>query len=100
MKAKLLLRYKETDEDGDLREMIVWRVPESRMYKDGVRYRLVFIPLGARRPAVLYDNHHPKGHHKHLDDLEQPYIFSGLEKLKTDFDMDMQFWKNRRSTFP
>jgi len=90
MKAGLLLRHKFTDEDGDLRELVVWSVRVSRMYREGVRYRLAFIPKNPGTSAVLYDNHHPKGHHKHLENLEQPYLFTNVDQLLADFEADVQ----------
>lgn len=96
MRASLLLKDKFTDEQGDLFEWVVWKVPFDRLYRQGVRYRLAFVPQGMGRPAVLYDNHHPKGHHKHLEDLEQPYLFSGIDQLLTDFGKDVGLWKKAR----
>ena len=55
-----------------------------------MRYRLAYIPKGAKTPIVLYDNHHPKGHHKHIRGHEMPYDFSGPEKLLKDFERDIQ----------
>ena len=40
-----------------------------------VRYRLAFIRSGEEAPAILYDNHHPKGHHRHIGEHEEPYDF-------------------------
>ena len=99
MKAVLLLRRKSTDTHGNLFEGVIWKVPVDRLYREGVRYRLAFIPQGIGRPAVLYDNHHPKGHHKHLEDLEQPYLFSSVERLLADFETDVDAWKNTREQF-
>lgn len=31
------------------------------------------------------DNHHPKGPHIHLDNIEIPYEFISLDKLVDDF---------------
>ncbi len=31
------------------------------------------------------DNHHPKGPHIHIDDLELPYEFTDLDQLVADF---------------
>ena len=31
------------------------------------------------------DNHHPKGHHVHLDDQERPYEFKNSDLLVDDF---------------
>jgi hypothetical protein len=100
MKARLLLRRKLTDRDGDLLEWIVWIVPASPLYRDGVRYRMAFVPWGIGKPVVLYDNHHPKGHHKHLEDLEQPYTFSGIDQLLVDFENDVRVWKKASGRYP
>ncbi len=99
MSAILLLRGKFTDTDGDLLAWVVWKVPSSRLYRDGIRYRMAFIPKGMKRPAVLYDNHHPKGHHKHLEDFEQPYLFLTAAQLRADFIEDVRLWKKARERF-
>jgi hypothetical protein len=96
MKAKLLLKRKFTDEQGGLFELVVWSVPHTRLYREGVRYRLAYIPDGRENPAVLYDNHHPKGHHKHLDKLEQPYEFSNIVQLIADFEHDVRRRKHAK----
>ena len=46
--------------------MVIWRVPPTPQQPDGVRYRLALILAGDTRPTILYDNHHPKGHHRHV----------------------------------
>jgi hypothetical protein len=30
---------------------------------------------------VLYDNHSPKGHHRHVQGIEQEYAYSDVEQL-------------------
>ncbi len=37
------------------------------------------------KKKVLLDNHHPKGPHIHIDNLELPYEFISEEKLIEDF---------------
>ena len=99
MKAKPLLRKKLTDEDGDLMELVVWQVPQDSRHPEGVRYRMAFILRGHEKPAVLYDNHHPKGHHRHIGGLEEPYEFSGVRELILDFEKDVAVCKKiRRET--
>jgi len=88
-RAAVLLREKITDERGNLREMVVWRVPASAHRPEGVRYRLALILAGDSTPAVLYDNHPPKGHHRHVGGVEAPYPFRGVEQLITDFLADV-----------
>ena len=67
---------------------------------EGVRYRLAFVPAGQREPAVLYDNHHPKGHHKHVDGAESPYEFTSILNLQIDFAEETARWKKRQRGSP
>jgi hypothetical protein len=90
MGATLLRRTKYVDADGDLVELVLWRVPRSAEYPDGLRYRLAFVPAGARAPVVLYDNHHPKGHHRHRGRAEQQYPFTTVARLLRDFLRDVR----------
>ena len=83
--AKLIARRKWTDEQGNLYEMVLWRVERNARHPEGVRYRLAFIRAGEEVPAVLYDNHHPKGHHRHIQGREAPYTFVTAGKLVADF---------------
>lgn len=96
MKATLLLKQKLTDKDENLKELVVWAVPISEKYPEGVRYRMAFIPAGVESPTVLYDNHHPKGHHKHIDEKETPYRFTSINSLLEDFEKDIALTKRKR----
>jgi hypothetical protein len=84
-RATLLRHRKWTDERGNLYEIVLWRVPPSAAQPEGVRYRLAFIRAGEDTPALLYDNHHPKGHHRHVDSREEPYRFTNVQELVMDF---------------
>jgi len=66
-------------------ELAIWKVPASRHNPIGVRYRLAFVRRGERAPAVLYDNHHPKGHHRHIEGIKEPYDFVDVDQLLHDF---------------
>jgi hypothetical protein len=83
--AAVVLREKATDEQGNLREMVIWRVKPNPRQPEGLRYRLALIRAGERTPAVIYDNHHPKGHHRHIEGIEEPYAFIDLDHLIADF---------------
>lgn len=56
---------------------------------EGVRYRLAYIPYGTQEPMVLYDNHHRKGHHRHIQGVESPYPFTSGDRLLEDFQADV-----------
>lgn len=89
MRATLVLRDRVIDEEGDLTELVLWRVPRSPRHPEGIRYRLAFLLAGTGMPAVLYDNHHPKGHHRHRGELQEPYRFSTVDRLLVDFLADV-----------
>ena len=61
MGAILLRREKYVDADGDLVELVLWQVPRSAAYPDGISYRLAFLLAGIKRPAGLYDNQPSQG---------------------------------------
>jgi Family of unknown function (DUF6516) len=82
-RAELILREKIIDEAGNLVELVIWAVPW------GVRYRLAFIRYGDSVPIVLYDNHHPKGPHRHVEGVEESYPYTDLDRLLADFRADV-----------
>ncbi len=87
--SKILNRRKTINPDGSIEDLIVWDVPVSGKYPDGVRYRMVYVARKGQRPAVLYDNHYPKGHHKHIGKNEMPYVYQDIDKLTMDFQHDV-----------
>ena len=95
-KGQLVLSEKFTDEQGCLYDLNVWKVPVSDEYPEGIRYRLAFIPPGLDSPVVLYDNHFPKGHHRHIYQREEAYGFQGITKLIEDFRKNVQQAKGDR----
>jgi hypothetical protein len=84
-RAKLIRRQKWTDERGNLYEIVLWQVERSARHPEGVRYRLAFVRSAEKVPALLYDNHHPKGHHRHVGKREQPYDFVSAQQIVRDF---------------
>ena len=96
-RAVLILREKITDGEGNLTEVVMWRVPVGPSYPHGVRYRLAWIPHGQERPAVLYDNHAPKGHHRHVGEREEGYDFRDADGLRIDSMQDVARLRKRRA---
>ena len=84
-RAKLIRRRKWTDERGNLYEIVLWKVEKNARHPEGVRYRLAFIRSGEETAAILHDNHHPKGHHRHMGKHEESYKFSKARRLIADF---------------
>lgn len=95
-RAELVLREKVIDENGNITELAVWRIPASATTAAGVKYRLAFVTPDSAEPAVLYDNHHPKGHHRHVRGVEAPYNFVDVDSLLSDFQADVQKIKGEK----
>ncbi len=96
MQAEEILREKLWDEERNLVEMAIWCVKPSTRQPDGLRYCLVFVRSDEREPAVLYDNHHPKGHHRHVGRVEGPYDFTDVRQLIEDFQADVERARRRK----
>lgn len=96
-RATVVLREKVIDEAGDILELVIWRVPVNVQYPERIRYRLAYIRRGERMPAVLYDNHAPKGHHRHVQGVAERYRFTGVDRLLADFRADIARVKGGRS---
>ena len=42
-----------------------------------------------------YDNHWPKGHHRHVLGEEGPYTYRGIDRLIADFRADVSALRRR-----
>jgi hypothetical protein len=89
MKARLLLKDKETRPDGVTIERVVYELPVvSPGRRHGFKYRLYCGREG--KCIVRYDNEVGKGDHVHYGEVERPYEFQSLEILLLDFDRDIR----------
>ena len=84
MKARLIFREKNTVRERFIVEYRIHDVGKSRRYPDGLKYAIICFDTKTQK-RVLMDNHHPKGHHLHIDDEELPYEFSNIDSLVEDF---------------
>ena len=93
----LLLQHDDIYDEECWRMIIkVWKVPASRTSPEGIDYSLSLIsPEGER--VVGYDNHWPKGHHRHVSSEEGPYAYSGIDDLVADFKADVLRVRRKRS---
>ncbi len=89
-RATPIRRDKVIDEQGNITELAMWKVPATRQNPAGIRYRLAFVHGGERTPIVLYDNHGSKGHHRHVAGTETPYDFVDVGQLLDDFMADVR----------
>jgi hypothetical protein len=82
--AQLITRFKDITTDGAILELVIWRVPEPvPPTEHGYKYRAVYVVDGVR--VVGFDNERGKGDHCHLDGMEMPYTFTGVDQLIEDF---------------
>jgi hypothetical protein len=70
------------DEENFL-EIAYYEIKADQFRPHGWRYRLAWIQQG--RCRVLFDNHHGKADHNHIDGQELSYAFTGVEQLIADF---------------
>jgi len=68
--------------------MVLWRLPEPVAgCRHPYKYRLYYGKGGKR--VVGYDNERGKGDHCHRKSGEEPYRFTTVEKLMSDFLRDV-----------
>jgi hypothetical protein len=93
----ILLQHDEVyDEEGWRMVIKVWKVLPSQTSPEGVDYSLSLISSDGER-VVGYDNHWPKGHHRHILGEEGPYAYKGIDALITDFKADVARVKRKKS---
>lgn len=84
MKATLITRLKQVTEDGDILELVVWRVPAPIPPSEHeFKYRAVYIVNGER--VVGFDNERGKGDHRHVGARETAYTFTTVDRMIEDF---------------
>lgn len=82
--SKLTLVQRETQVVA-IAELKIWKVAKSKDYPEGTKYSLFFVLKDTGEILVGFDNHKPKGHHKHQNGLESNYDFQNMNKLTDDF---------------
>lgn len=86
--TKSILQTKVVLHNGIIVEMKIWEIPKDERYPQGYKYSVYAVRNG--EVLVGYDNHHPKGHHRHIQGKEFLYHFTSLENLKNDFEADLE----------
>jgi len=70
--------------DHYILELKFWVIHDKDRFPDGIKYSLI-CKDERNGKKVLFDNHVPKGHHYHLDEIEYNYEFTTEKKLLEDF---------------
>lgn len=68
-----------TLQDGSYVDWSITRIKADKWRPRGIRYRIAWIQKDACR--VLFDNHHGKHDHCHVDGAERAYEFTTVEQL-------------------
>ena len=63
-------------------EIVIWKIPVSKDYPDGIKYRAWVSENG--ETLFGFDNHKPKGPHLHIGESEVGYVFRGMDALRAD----------------
>lgn len=92
-KAVRVVHEKVRTAEGIIVEIKIWKVPKNEHFPEGVKYS--FFAVQGGRVLVGYDNHRPKGHHRHILEKEEAYGFEGFDKLREDFWSDLTAVRER-----
>jgi hypothetical protein len=85
----LVYREKFIYDDGAIREMVLWQIPQKSAGEPYIiKYRLYY-GLSDGTCIIRYDNERGKGDHRHFKDKETPYKFRNVENLVADFLEDI-----------
>jgi hypothetical protein len=88
MKAELLIDERHLLDDSTFVEIVIWRVPRSvRGSRHRFKYRLALVRDGVC--VLRYDNEAGKGDHRHLDNVQERYVFTDPDTLMADFWRDV-----------
>jgi hypothetical protein len=73
-------------------EIVVWQLPQpARGSAHRFKYRLALVVDGVC--LLRYDNETGKGDHRHVHEVEEPYVFSDADTLLADFWRDVEEWR-------
>lgn len=84
MRARLIYYVKSRLQNRYVLELVIHEVEKSPRYVDGVKFGLICVDTKTGE-RVLFDNHHPKGPHIHIDDQELQYEYKNDDQLLKDF---------------
>ncbi len=92
MTARLLLRERRIIAEDRFAEIVIWRLRRPTEGSPHLfKYRMAFVVDGVC--VLRFDNETGKGDHKHLGEIEVPYVFTTLEQLVIDFWDEIARWR-------
>lgn len=95
MRARLLLHDRKELEQGGFVELTLWKLPKRTPDRPhGYKCRLAYVRGG--KCVLRYDNETRKGDHRHFGSREEPYRFTTVNTLLSDFMRDVRAMGRRR----
>jgi hypothetical protein len=76
-------------------EIVIWKLSQP-LPDSGHDFKYRFAYVANQRCVLRFDNEAGKGDHKHLDEIEVPYIFSNLATLQADFWAEVNKRRKRK----
>ncbi len=89
MNALLVFHDKQVFPDGAIVEMKIWQVPNPVIGSTHQLKYSLFYGMPDRR-LVGYDNERGKGDHRHVEDRQERYKLTTVERLMADFLADVR----------
>ncbi len=83
-RAELLMRERLILSSRAFVEIVIWNLPRPmRGSLHQYKYRLAYVVDGTC--VLRFDNESGKGDHRHVHEMEFPYVFADLTALQRDF---------------
>jgi hypothetical protein len=95
MKAELLMRERLILSRRAFVEIVIWKLSKP-LPDSGHLFKCRLAYIANQRCVLRFDNEAGKGDHKHLDEIEAPYIFSTLDTLQADFWAEVNKRRKRK----
>ena len=80
--------FRQVFSDGSFIEISLASIRPDKWRPHGVRYRFAWVQKG--RCRVLFDNHHGKKDHLHIDGAEMPFEFESVAQLRKRFEEEIR----------
>ena len=83
-RAKLTLIH-STSKIVRVCEIKIWNIENDYQYPGGLKYSLFCVEAASGKIIIGFDNHFPKGPHKHIVSIEETYNYIDSDLLVEDF---------------
>jgi len=84
-KAVMVYHHKAEIRSKYILELTIWEIDDVNKFPEKIKYSLVFADTENLNNKIIFDNHHPKGHHYHINSTQYIYNFKNIEELINDF---------------